>query len=492
MTTLAEVESLNLPPDEKRVLLNLLKEKEKRVSHRKLYTYFPDTGPLRRELYKKHMLFFQAGVKHRERCIMAANRVGKTEGCTCYEGALHMTGQYPEWWKGRRYDRPVRAWFCGTTAETTRDIVQRKLLGTVDDWGTGLIPGDTIVGEPRRDSGIPDAVETFAVRHVSGGTSRGQFKSYKQGRKSFEGDEQDIIVLDEEPPMNIYGECLIRTMTTGGMILLGFTPLDGITETVLAFMPGGTIPKGNVNGNKFIIGATWDDVPHLSQKDKEEILASTPVHLRNARSKGTPQIGSGLIYPVEEELIKVVDFPLPDWWPRFYAMDVGWNCTAASWFAWDREVDCLYINRVYKRGQAEPASHVAAIKAPGEWIPGVTDPASTGSSQFDGKKLYNEYVDLGLDLTFAENAVEAGLFAVYQRMTSGRFKVFESCTEWFEEYRLYRRDKNGKVVKKNDHLMDTTRYGVMSGTGVAKVFIKTVFRNMSVSQIMNTIPLGAR
>lgn len=493
MTPAANADILeNLTTEDKNLLHSLLKEKERRESRRKLFTYFPDTGPLRRSLYKKHLAYFEAGKRHRERCIMAANRIGKTEGCTLYEASLHATGLYPEWWVGRRYDRPVRIWACGTTAETTRDIVQRKLLGPLDQLGTGLIPGDLIIGEPRKDSGIPDAIETFNVRHTSGGVSRFQFKSYKQGRKSFEGDEQDIIVLDEEPPMDIYGECLIRTMTTNGMIMMGFTPLDGITETVLAFIPGGTIPENNVTGTKFIIGATWDDVPHLTKEAKEEMLANTPPHMRRARSKGVPQIGSGLIYPVEEEIIKVKDFPIPDWWPRAYALDVGWNCTGAMWFAWDRENDCFYFNREYKRGQAEPASHVQAIQAPGAWMAGVVDPASTGSSQRDGTKLYDEYIDLGLDLIFAENAVEAGLFAVYQRMTTNRLKVFASCGQWFEEYRLYRRDKKGKVVKENDHLMDPTRYAVMSGKDVAKVFVKNVFRNMSVTQVMERIPLGAR
>ena len=468
--------------EEKRAILVLVEEKNKRKKRRKIDSYFPDTGPLRRDLYPKHIAFLKAGSKYRERGFMAANRIGKTD-CTCYEASLHMTGKYPHWWEGRRYDRPVRCWFAGTTAETTRDILQRKMLGSLDDLGTGLIPYDSLAGEPRRDSGIPDAVETFTVTHVSGGTSRGQFKAYKQGRKAFEGDEQDIIVMDEEAPLDIYTECLLRTMTTGGIILLGFTPLEGLSETVLAFMPGGQVLKEG-EGSKYLISATWDDAPHLTAEAKAELWEGIPPHQRDARSKGIPSIGSGAIYPVSEDDILVTDFLIPEYWPQVYGMDVGWNANGVLWSAWDKEQDIVYFIGEYKRGQAEPEVHASAVRARGSWIPGVVDPASLGSSQKDGSKLMEEYIDLGLELSVADNSVEAGLFECYRRMTSGRLKVFKSCTRWLEEFRIYRRDSHGKPVKENDHLMDPMRYVVMSGMEVAKTALTSKIRNRSVTYIL--------
>jgi phage terminase large subunit-like protein len=478
-----------LSPEQKKAVFILVEEQRKRKERRHIDDFFPEAGPLRRELYPKHLAFFKAGTTFRERAIMAANRVGKTEGCTGYEASLHMTGEYPEWWEGRRFDHPVRCWFAGTTAETTRDILQRKLLGPLDNLGTGLIPFNSIVGEPKRDSGIPDGIETFNVRHSSGGLSRGQFKAYKQGRKSFEGDEQDVIVLDEEPPLDVYVECLLRTMTTNGMVILGFTPLEGLSETVLMFMPGGRITEEATSG-KFIIGATWEDAPHLTKEAKAELWASIPPHQKDARSKGIPSIGSGAIYPLAEEDVLTDDFKVPEYWPKVYGMDVGWNCTASIWGVWDRETDTVYLTSEYKRGQAEPEVHTKAIKSRGEWVPGVIDPASAGSSQKDGTKLMEEYIELGLDLSAADNTVEAGIFEVYKRLTTGRLKVFRSCTRWLEEFRIYRRDKNGKVVKEGDHLMDCTRYLIMSGLEVAKVKPVGFGRHMSVTQIMDTMPLG--
>lgn len=215
-----------------------MEEVERRKARRKLYDLYPATGPLRRELYAKHMEFFRLGADPgvNERAFMAANRVGKTWGAGGYETALHLTGRYPDWWEGRRFSGPVDWWAAGDTGETTRDIIQFCLLGPIDEIGTGLIPGKDIVGEPSRRRGVADAIDTVAVRHVSGGFSVLGFKSYDQGRKKFQGTAKHGVWLDEECPQDVYTECLLRLMTTNGLIMLTFTPLSGVSEVVLQFM----------------------------------------------------------------------------------------------------------------------------------------------------------------------------------------------------------------------------------------------------------------
>lgn len=447
--------------------IQILEEKKRRQRERKLFSYYPDKGPLRRELYVKHNQFFEAGPKFRERLMLAANRVGKTEGVGGYEMVLHLTGLYPDWWKGRRFKKPIEAWAAGDTSTTVRDIIQKKLWGSFLEPGTGLIPKDHIHDRTLK-RGVADAIDTIYVKHVSGGVSQIVLKSYDQKRESFQGTKIDVIWLDEEPPLDIYTECLLRTMGTAGnneskgMLMLTFTPLMGMSETVMAFLPGGQI-QDKFEGSKFVVMATWDDAPHLTKEEKEELWNSIPPFQRDARSKGVPQLGAGAIYPVPESDIIVDDFPIPDHWPRGYGMDVGWNRTSAGFWALDRENDILYRYSEHYRGQTEPAIHAQGIKARGDWLKGVIDPASRGRSQKDGVQLVQEYKDLGLDLEFAFNGVESGIYEVWQRMSSGRLKVFKSCTNWIYEFRLYRRDEKGKIVKENDHAMDETRYFVMSG-----------------------------
>ena len=196
-----------------------------------------------RHKYPRHTDFFAAGAQYRERCLMAANRVGKTFSCGGYEMAAHLTGLYPDWWPGRRFTHPISAWAAGDTNESTRDVIQLVLLGSVAGEGgkkgmdgRGVIPGH-LIGKPRWKAGVQDLVDTVAVEHVSGGMSRLGFKSFDQGRKSFQGAARHVIWLDEEPPHEVYEECLIRTATTGGIIMLTFTPLSGMSEVVMSFLP---------------------------------------------------------------------------------------------------------------------------------------------------------------------------------------------------------------------------------------------------------------
>lgn len=217
--------------------LESLQASIRRAKRRKLFSIYPDEGPLRRELYAKHLQFFAAGTAHQERAAIAANRVGKSFGIGGYEVCLHLTGLYPNWWVGRRFDHPVDIWAAGDTTETTRDIIQLILMGPHGEYGTGLIPGDCIIGEPTHRGGVAQAVDTVRVKHATGGTSMLGFKSYDQGRKKFQGTAKHVIWTDEEPPEDVYSECMARLMTTMGLMISTFTPLGGLSNVVLKYLP---------------------------------------------------------------------------------------------------------------------------------------------------------------------------------------------------------------------------------------------------------------
>lgn len=450
-----------MPP--KVALALALEEMIRRKAGRKLFSYYPDTGPLRRELYKKHLLFFRLGANKSTRCFMAANRVGKTEGGGGYEVTLHLTGRYPAWWEGATFDAPIRCWVAGDTSKTVREILQEKLLGQWGKFGTGLIPAEDIVKFTSKQ-GVAEAVDTCWIKHYDedgnhDGESKLVFKSYDQKREAFQGTEQDLIWLDEESDDSIRGECMLRLMTTDGLLIETFTPLRGITKIVMQYLPNGEATDDvAVTEDKALIMAGWDDVPHLGEAEKKRMLAETPPHLRDARSKGIPSLGAGAIYPVPESEIKVPDFAIPAHWLRLYSMDVGWNRTAVLWGAKDPDTDIIYLVSEHYRGQAEPSVHANAIQARGKTLRGVIDPASRGRSQDDGTQLLQSYRDLGLHLVLANNGVESGIYEVWQRLSSGRLKVFGSLSNFFQEYRIYRRDEKGRVIKDNDHLMDCARY----------------------------------
>lgn len=219
-------------------------------------------------------------------------------------------------------------------------------------------------------------------------------------------------------------------------------------------------------------GGISDDAPHLDGDVKKQLLESCEPHLRESRSKGIPHLGSGAIYPISLEEIQVEAFEIKPWFHRGYGMDVGWNATAMVWFAWDKDTDTVYLYDCYKREKSEPEIHAAAAKRRyvngTQWV-GAIDPGARNRSQVDGQQLIRLYRKEGLKLVDADNAVEAGIYSVWSRLSTGRLKIFKGVlSQWEEEYRMYRRDEAGKIIKAHDHLMDATRYAIQTGLKHAK------------------------
>lgn len=252
LTTLLQRQNIgSLSLTESNKLIQILSDRARIQDQTQIVTWFQDPSdhpalkncPLGRKHYPKQMKFFGLEKTDDEIALFGGNRTGKTH-CGCFADALHLTGLYPSWWPGRRYTHPINMWVATDTAKNTRDILQDKFCGPPgqeEKYGTGMIPGDLIVRRTVKH-GLADAFESVFVRHVSGGLSTLQFKSYDQGREAFQGTRQHRIHLDEEPKLEIYTECLLRLMSTvpgepNGTLVLTETPLLGVSDLMITFLP---------------------------------------------------------------------------------------------------------------------------------------------------------------------------------------------------------------------------------------------------------------
>lgn len=218
----------------------------------------------------------------------------------------------------------------------------------------------------------------------------------------------------------------------------------------------------------FCVQAGWDDVPHLTAKQKSDLLAAYPEHERDARSKGIPMLGSGAVFPIDEKLITCLPRDIPKHWPQIVGLDFGWDHpTAAARLAWDRDADCVYVTHTYRKSKDVPVIHATAIKGWGDWLPVAWPHDGLQHDKGSGDQLSEQYKRAGLKMLAEQasheeggNGVEAGIMEMLERMRTERFKVFAGNNEWFEEFRTYHR-KDGKIVKEIDDLMAATRYAVM-------------------------------
>lgn len=216
------------------------------------------------------------------------------------------------------------------------------------------------------------------------------------------------------------------------------------------------------------ISIGWDSIPWLDQKTKDEILASTPPHLRETVSRGVPSIGSGAVYPIplDQVLVKPEEMvPIPAFWRRIYGMDVGHKVTAAVFCAHDPDNDIVYVTGEHYVEHQPKEVHAAAIRRVAfDWMPGVIDPAANQTAQTDAAKLITEYRRLGLKLWNADNSKHSGIHEVFSRLSQGKLKFWPNTPNLQNEYILYRYDgnvHNPQPVKAHDHALDALRYAIM-------------------------------
>ena len=416
-------------------------------------------------------------------CYEAAGVVqhnsGKTEGGG-YETVCQLTGLYPPWWEGKRFNRPIKAWVAGDSKESVRDILQLKLFGTTDyrqrsELGKGIIP-ISVMGNPRPAQGWPGVIDNCHIKHVSGGWSQIQFRSYEQGRELFQGSEVDWVWLDEQCDMAIYEECLnrFRGQSEDGRLILTFTGLKGATDVVLLFLPelSPVTTESMRQMSRARVVCPMDDVPHLSKEDIRVKLGNTSGMFRETRRTGIPYAGSGRVYRVEEESFVISPFKIPAHFALISGADFGYGKadardaeisggTAAVFGAYDRENDIVYVFDEYFRAQAEAPIHAVALKKHGDWVPCEGDPAGFALKEGERSTIIKTYRSLGVNIQPATKDVEPGILTVEGRLSEGKLKIMSNCSGLIQEYRMYSRDENGKIIKKNDHRLDALRYLVM-------------------------------
>jgi phage terminase large subunit-like protein len=418
--------------------------------------------------YPKQLQFHEAGATVNERLLMAGNQTGKS-WCGGAETAIHFTGIYPEWWTGRRFDRPIRGWAAGVTGESTRDIIQRILIGTkAEGYGTGMIPKSCL--DPKKMTlarGVPDLLDTILIKHVSGGFSELKLKSYEKGQEKWQGDTLDFLWFDEEPPLDVYTEGFTRTVVKNGLIMITFTPLQGMSEVVRRFL-------FEKNEGRRVTSMEITDAEHIPAERRAAIVAGYPEHEREARAKGIPVLGSGAVFPVSESQITCEPFRIPDHWSLLWGMDYGVSHPfAAVLVAWNRDTDTVYVVHTIRLKGATSLQHAASMKTAfgdkGGLIPVAWPHDVNQRREFEGSltPLRDIYKKHGLAMrpthaSFVDGslATEIGIMAISERMNSGRFKVFTNCTDWFQEFRTYHR-KEGVIVKEDDDIMSATRQAIM-------------------------------
>ncbi len=420
------------------------------------------------KIHEKQLLFHRCS--KRNRWVFGGNRSGKTE-CGAVEAVWLARGVHPY-----RKNRPnVFGWVVSPSQQVQRDVAQKKILHYLRP---DLI-ADIVMLSGRKDSPETGVVDQIVVKNAFGGTSVIGFKSCDQGREKFQGSSLDFVWFDEEPPRDLYEECLMRVLDREGDIFCTMTPLKGLT-----FVYEEIYLNRRQNPEIWYEFMEWADNPYLSAREIALLQSSLDETTLQSRRFGKFSAEGGLVYPEFDEQTHVIaPFPIPPGWQDKISIDPGLkNPLSAHWYCTDFDGNVYVVAEHYAAGE-DVDFHASAIRAISEklgWkrdvkgrIEALIDSAAgqrTLASQRSVSELFYErgiLVDPRVD-----KDVFAGIAQVksYLNPHNGlpNLYLFPCCTNMIREFKGYFWGSGESPVKRDDHAMDELRYYLMSRPRPAK------------------------
>ncbi|EIZ8936132.1 terminase family protein [Salmonella enterica] len=426
--------------------------------------------------------------------------IGKTF-TACAELATHITGLYSPTWCGRKmeFNEPATFWAIGVSQESVNSVLMKELLGVSDcrnlsNLGTGAIPAECI----NSFSLVKDGARCLQVRikHVNGFENTLHFFASTQDESVFFGSSVHYILMDEQfkNETDLYAQCLTRTATTNGMISVTATPELGQSPLWIKF-------NEDDSGKLYFQNATWDDAKHLTEDAKAELLAGYPEYQRDMRSKGIPVLGSGAIYPYDETEIDgsiTVEHILDNAYAYklLWCCDFGYSSNAEAdpsvlmLLAYHQETDTIYTVSEWNSKQdcftnrnAHLPEHMASIIKASRFPYAPLLVPHDGKRQVEGTNTtrLSQFKKLGINVLprvfEIPTALRTGVFDAPKHPRSlhwtiqylnklfseGKLKLdTKKLKGLMKEFRVYHWKSNGEPVDKNNHHLDSLRYGATS------------------------------
>jgi phage terminase large subunit-like protein len=422
------------------------------------------------EFYPPQVKFFADGARYHQRLVRGGNQVGKSFACA-FEVALHLTGQYPTWWNGRRFNKPTRGWIIGPTAQLVRDGPQRQLCSRQGEFGSGTIPLAAFASRPVMIPGGTGGIDTLTTHHISNGARDGQssatFKSFEMRSEKLQAESLDWIWIDERCSEEIYSELLARTTATDGILFLSYTPLKGGGELTYRFLNEYSPDRSDTR-------IEAHHARHISAERRAQMEDSYLPHEREARIHGIPQLGIAKVFPFPiDSLMRAFDpdRDIKSWARWIVGIDFGYGHPfAAALCAWVHDLDEFYVVDGLRMDRSEAFYHVKRIAGlcRGLRVPVAWPHDGNQHERGSGEAIADVYKRLGAPMlgSHAQNRgggyhLEPTIEEMCGYMKRSTFTIASHMTELGEELLNYHRDEDYRIVPLRDDLISAVRYAFM-------------------------------
>ena len=437
-------------------ILEIENELSKRKQNDYLSTY--NSGE---KIHIKQLEFHKCPKKNR--WVFGGNRSGKTE-CGAVECIYMARGIHPY----RQNKDNVFGWVVSLSTQVQRDVAQTKILHYLNkSWIQ-----DITMLSGKKESPEYGVIDQIRIKNVFGGISTIGFKSCDQGREKFQGSSLDFVWFDEEPPKDIYQECVMRVLDKRGDIFGTMTPLKGLT-----FIYEEIYLNKHNNKEVWYEFMEWDDNPFLNKEDVEQLTNSLSQDQLDSRRFGRFRENSGLVYPEFDENVHVIEpFNVPEEWQDIISIDPGLNNPlSAHWYCVDYD-NTVYIVAEHFEGGRDIEYHSNKIKEISNrlgWkrnkfnkIEALIDSAANQRTLASVKSVTELFNDYGISVNPKVNKdIFSGIERVksYLRINNGKPKlyIFKNCVNLIRELKSYWWGNNDSPKKIDDHSLDELRYYIM-------------------------------
>lgn len=414
-------------------------------------------------MYKPHpkQLMFHASTKKGKQYI-GGNRSGKTTG-GINEDIWWLRGQHPY----RKVPEPPV--LGRVTTVDFKNGANKIIIPNLKQW----VPPSLLINGSWEDS-------WDGQKHILtlANDSELEIMSYDQELDKFAGVPRHFTHFDEEPPKDIYKECLARLVDYGGSWWMTMTPVEGMTWTF------DEIYEPSVLGENRLIDVVQVDVHeniYLNKEAIEDLLEGYDEDEQAIRGTGKYIAISGLVFKHYDPEVHVIEQVVPPAnWTHYISLDAGYNNpTAVLWHAVSPQGEVITYDEHY-RAEWTVQQHAEFIHEREKFyreqygiIPflRIADPAITQRSAVTGLSIQIEYSQLGLNFALgAKRDVNAGLDKMNNYLRMRKWSITDNCPNLQREMRRYRRaqyataklreqnNKKEEPQKKDDHAIDSARY----------------------------------
>jgi phage terminase large subunit-like protein len=294
------------------------------------------------------------------------------------------------------------------------------------------------------------------------------FLTYETDLDKFGGVQRHYVAYDEPPPRHIRDEGLARIMRFGGFEMMAFTPVKANVGWLRRDIfkkresPDITLVRGSIHDNQT-----------LDPEARKYFLESLPSDLwRRAREFGDFVDVGGLIYESFDRAVVKEPWPIEQvqQWDTVVGIDPGIRNCGITWTGFDRDnVAHVFAERLIQDGTPADYQREIALEN-ARWglkdVAYVVDPAARQRNQTNAQTVMSMLAEHGIYAAPGQNDVEAGIQQIRERIQHDRFKVSPACVHLRDEADDYAaeetEDGSFKVIKGNDHVLDSLRYGCMT------------------------------